>query len=114
EITDNLGDLGTPTVARGLASGDYDNDGHLDVLVNNQNGPAQLLHNDVRNANHWVSFKTVGVKSNRDGYGAKLTAFCGDRRYYSEVHGSSSYLSHSDSRVYFGLGAAAQVDRLEV
>jgi len=114
EITDNLGDLSTPVVSRGLASGDYDNDGRLDVLVNNQNGKAQLYHNDDKSGNHWVSFKTIGVKSNRDGYGAKLTATCGDQRYYSEVHGSSSYLSHSDSRVYFGLGKADKVDSLAI
>jgi len=114
EITENLGDLGTAVVSRGLATGDYDNDGRLDVLVNNQNGKAQLFHNDDKSANRWVSFKTIGVKSNRDGYGTKLTAMCEGQRYYSEVHGSSSYLSHSDSRVYFGLGQVGKVDSLVI
>ncbi|HLV80042.1 MAG TPA: CRTAC1 family protein [Chthonomonadaceae bacterium] len=114
EITDNLGDLATPTISRGLATGDYDNDGRMDMLVVNQNGPAQLFHNDIENGNHWISFKTVGTKSNRDGYHAKVTVFCGGKRYYSEVHSSSSYASHSDSRVYIGLGRAARVDRVEI
>jgi hypothetical protein len=115
EITDNLGDLATPTVSRGLASGDYDNDGRVDFLVNNQNGPAQLFHNEVPPKNHWISFKTIWTKSNRDGYHAKITAMAADgKRYYSEVHSSSSYASHSDSRVYFGLGSAASVTRVEI
>ncbi len=116
EITDpgRLGDLGTETVARGLASGDYDNDGRLDFLVNNQNGPAQLFHNEDRSSNHWVSFKTIGTKSNRDGYHAKITLTCGDRRYFSEVHSSSSYASHSDSRVYFGLGSTDPIEQVQI
>lgn len=114
EITDNLGDLGIPTVSRGLAVGDYDNDGRQDFLVINQNGPVQLFHNENHNGNHWISFKTVGVRSNRDGYHAKLTATCGQQQQYSEVRSGSSYLSHSDSRVYFGLGTSTKVDTLEI
>ena len=72
------------------------------------------MHNNVDTTNHWISFKTVGTKSNRDGYHAKITAAAGGASYFSEVHSSSSYASHSDSRVYFGLGAAATVDRVEV
>jgi hypothetical protein len=109
-----LGDLALPTVARGLAVGDYDNDGRLDVLVNNQNGPAQLFHNRDRSPNHWVSFKTVGVKSNRDGYGARFTLLAGGMRQAASVRAGSSYLSHSDSRVYFGLGAASRIERVSV
>src|SRR5207248_9670647 len=105
EVTDPglLGDLAHPTVSRGLAAGDYDNDGRLDVLVNNQNGPAQLFHNEVHNGNHWIRFKTVGVKSNRDGIGAKFMLTAGGVRQTAFVHGGSSYLSASDMRVYFGL-----------
>ncbi len=108
------GDLALPTVARGLAVSDYDNDGRLDVLVNNQNGPAQLFHNRDHSPNHWVSFKTVGVKSNRDGYGARFTLLAGGARQVASVRAGSSYLSHSDSRVYFGLGAASRVERVSV
>jgi hypothetical protein len=114
EITENLGDLNIQTVSRGLAVGDYDNDGRQDFLVINQNGPAQLFHNENRNGNHWISFKTIGVRSNRDGYHAKLTIHYGKQHDFAEVRSGSSYLSHSDSRVYFGLGAATRIDTLEV
>lgn len=114
EVIRELGDLAHATVGRGLAVGDFDNDGRLDVLVNNQNGKAELFHNRVATGNHWVSFKTIGVKSNRDGYHAKVTVTAGGRRQYSEVRSGSSYASHSDSRVYFGLGSAAVVQQVEI
>ncbi len=116
EVTDPaaLGDLALPTVARGLAVGDYDNDGRLDVLVNNQNGPAQLFHNQDSSPNHWVSFKTVGVRSNRDGCGARFTLVAGGVRQIGTVRAGSSYLSHSDGRVYFGLGAASRIAQVSV
>jgi hypothetical protein len=116
EITDPaaLGGLALPTVARGLATGDFDNDGRVDVLVNSQNAPAQLFHNDDHSANHWIAFKTVGVKSNRDGYHAHFAITAGGVQQTATVHAGSSYLSHSDSRVYFGLGGAAKVDRVQI
>jgi hypothetical protein len=116
EVTDAglLGDLALPTVARGLAVGDYDNDGRLDVLVNNQNGPAQLFHNQDRSDNHWVSFKTIGTRSNTDGYHARFTLTAGGIKQTATVRAGSSYLSHSESRVYFGLGKATSIERVEV
>src|SRR5579871_6277450 len=75
---DLLGDLNTPTVGRGLAVGDFDNDGRLDVLVNNQNGPAQLFRNREHGGNHWVSFKTIGTRSNRDGLHTRFALTAGD------------------------------------
>jgi hypothetical protein len=116
EITDPglMGDLMTPTLGRGLAVGDYDNDGRLDVLVNNQNGPAQLFHNRDRSPHHWVSFKTVGTKSNRDGIHAHFILLAGGMKQTATVRGGSSYLSASDRRVYFGLGSAARVEQVEI
>ncbi len=116
EITDPgaLGELNTPMVARGLAVGDYDNDGRLDALFNNQNGPAQLFHNQDRSPNHWVSFKTIGMKSNRDGYHTRFVLQAGGMRQTAVVHAGSSYLSHSDSRVYFGLGRATKIKQVEI
>jgi enediyne biosynthesis protein E4 len=116
EIADpgRLGDLATPTVSRGLAVGDFDNDGRLDILVNNQNAAAQLFHNDDRSLHHWISFKTVGVKSNRDGYHTRFVLTAGRVRQTATVRAGSSYLSHSDSRIYFGLGDATQIDRVEI
>ncbi len=113
EVTSGLGDLARPTVSRGLATGDVDNDGGLDFLVNNQNGPAQLFMNRSPHG-HWVSFTTTGTKSNREGRHARLTITAGGRRQTAEVRAGSSYASASDRRVYFGLGAATRVERLEV
>jgi hypothetical protein len=116
EITDAglLGDLNTPMVARGMAVGDYDNDGRLDVIFNNQNGPAQLFHNRDHSAHHWIRFKTIGTKSNRDGYHTRFVLTAGGMRQTATVRAGSSYLSHSDSRVYFGLGQADKIGKVEV
>jgi hypothetical protein len=116
EITDEaqLGDLTVPHVGRGLAVGDYDNDGRIDVMTSGQNAPAQLFRNRVLNKNHWVSFKTVGTKSNRNGVHARFTIKAGKARQMSTVRGGSSYLSHSDRRMYFGLGTATQVDEVVI
>lgn len=115
EVLAGQGDLEIPTVSRGLATGDYDNDGRVDFLVMNQHDPAQLFHNENKSANRWISFKTVGTKSNRNGYGAKITVRAGTKRYFGEVRGSSSYLSSGDSRAYFGLGEGVEnVDSVTV
>ncbi|MGC8666713.1 MAG: CRTAC1 family protein [Chthonomonadales bacterium] len=112
EVTDPalLGDLLTPRVSRGLAIGDYDNDGRLDVLVNNQNDDAELFHNEYHGHNHWISFRLTGVSSNKDAIGAEVTVAAGSVHQRASVRGGSSYLSTSDRRVYFGLGGASRVD----
>ena len=116
EIADSgqLGDLGVATVSRGLATGDVENDGRVDVLVSNQNGPAQLFRNDDRSGNHWISFLTIGTKSNRDGRHTRFVVTAGGVRQTATVRAGSSYLSHSDRRVYFGLGPHSQADRVEI
>ena len=114
EITENLGDLEKPTVSRGLATGDFDNDGRIDFAVSNQNDAAQLFHNEDENQNNWIRFKTIGTKSNRDGYHAKISVMAGGKRYYSEVWSASSFASHSDHRPYFGLGPATLVEKVEI
>lgn len=114
EVSDpaELGDLKQPAIGRGLAVGDYDNDGHLDVLCANQNGPPQLLHNQTHNGNHWVSFKTIGTKSNRDGIHTRFELQAGGARQTATVQSGSSYLSSSDRRVYFGLGRVTKIDQV--
>ncbi len=103
-----------PLVGRGLAVGDYDNDGRQDVLVVDSEGKPLLLHNEDARAGHWLSVRLVGVRSNRDGIGALVTAQVGGRKLLRLCHTDGSYLSASDRRVHFGLGGAATVDSLTI
>src|SRR5205823_9223973 len=73
-----------------------------------------LLVNDVRSPNHWIALKLVGTRSNRDGIGAKVTLKVGKRTFVDEMRSGSSYMSSSDMRVHFGLGAATKIDNIEV
>ncbi|MDF2441245.1 MAG: enediyne biosynthesis protein [Abditibacteriota bacterium] len=116
EVTDKsvLGELASPKLGRGLAVGDYDNDGRLDILAANQNASVQLFQNRVGNGHHWVSFKTIGTKSNRDGLHAKFVLKAAGDRQTASVRAGSSYLSTSDRRVYFGLGPATRIDEVTV
>ncbi len=100
--------------SRGAAFGDYDNDGRVDVVVVNMDDTLTLLHNTTKNAHHWLAVKTIGVKSNRDGIGARVRVRAGGRAQTREVTTSGSYASASDPRVHFGLGATASVESLEV
>ena len=94
--------------------GDYDNDGDVDILVTNVGGPARLFRNDGANANHWLSIRTIGSRSNRDGIGARIKVVAGALTQVKEVRSGSSYLSASDLRVHFGLGAEGRADLVEV
>lgn len=100
-------------VGRGVAFGDYDNDGDPDLLICNNNGPAVLLRNENTHRHHWLGIRCIGSRSNRSGLGVRLTLTAGGRTQSRETRTASSYLSSSDPRVLFGLGAAARVDRLE-
>lgn len=96
--------------ARGLAIGDFDNDGDLDVVLNCVNEPPQLLRCDNKTNNHWLKLKLVGAKSNRSAIGARITCTTPDgHRQIDEVRSGGSYLSQSDLRVHFGLGASETV-----
>lgn len=99
---------------RGLAVGDLRNDGQISVLISNMNAKPSLLVNSVRTGNHWVAFKTVGTRSNRDGIGAKIAVKAGKRTLVDEVRSGSSYISQNDARVHFGLGAATRIDSIQV
>jgi hypothetical protein len=100
--------------ARGLAVGDLWNNGQLSVVINNVYARPSLLVNEAPSRNHWVAFKTVGTRSNRDGIGAKLTVKAGKRTLVDEVRSGSSYISQSDLRVHFGLGSTAKLDSVQV
>ena len=90
---------------RGLAFGDFDNDGDIDILVINLNEPPSLLRNDVTGSNHWMKVLLVGTTSNRSAIGAQVIAIYGDKRQAKAVMAQSSYLSANDRRLHFGLGA---------
>ncbi len=110
--------LGAPLAerrtGRGAAFGDIDNDGDVDVIINNLDGPPQLLRNDGGNANNSVLIKLIGTKSNRDGIGARVTVVAGDLKQLDEVHSGDSYLSQSDMRLPFGLEKRTKIDLIEV
>ena len=95
---------------RGMAVGDFDNDGDLDVVVNCINDVPQLLRCENSTGNHWLKVKCVGTKSNRSGIGARVYCTAGGRRMMDEVRSGGSYLSQNDLRVHFGLGKAASAD----
>lgn len=101
--------------ARGAAFGDVDNDGSVDVAINCNNGPAVVLRNDGGTNNHWILINTVGATSNRDGIGAEvlLVSESGTRQH-GTVSAGSSYLSASDKRVHFGLGADKRIKLLQI
>jgi enediyne biosynthesis protein E4 len=115
DVTKTSGDgFDTPHVGRGVAFADFDNDGFLDVVVANNNDPPLLLHNSGGNRNHFVSFKLVGTRSNRDSMGARLKLTSGGITQIREIEGGGSYMSQSDLRAHFGLGPIGRVDRLEI
>jgi hypothetical protein len=101
-------------VGRALAAGDLDNDGDLDLLAVNNNGPADLLRNGGAPGTNAVLVRLVGTASNRGGVGARLRAAVGSTTQLREVKAGSSYLAQNDLRVHFGVGAAKQIDRLEI
>jgi enediyne biosynthesis protein E4 len=114
-VSGHLGpDFQLPRVSRGAAIGDFDNDGDLDILVNNNGQAAQLLRNDGGNANHWLEIFLVGTKSNRDGVGARLKITAGDLVLYDQKKGGMSYQSAQDPRLHFGLGRRGKVDAVEI
>ena len=103
-----------PNASRGAAVGDYDNDGDMDILINSVNGPPELLRADSSNKNTWIKIKTIGVKSNRDGIGARIKLLTADGSQIDEVRSGGSYYSQSDLRVHFGLGRNQRVKTVEI
>jgi hypothetical protein len=101
-------------VGRGMAIGDIDNDGRVDAVVTTNGGAAHVLHNETPTDNHWLTLKLVGHKSNRDGIGAvvKVTTSQGDQ--WVTVTSASGYLSSSDLRAHFGLGADKAAQNVEI
>jgi hypothetical protein len=103
-----------PMVARGAAYADFDHDGDLDMLVTTNNGPAFLFRNDGGNQNNWLSIRTVGEKSNRDGIGAVVRIESASGKQWNMVRSGSSYCSQSDLALTFGLGHDKMVGSVEI
>ena len=100
-------------VARGMAIGDLDNDGRLDAVVTTNDGPLYVLHNETVSTNHWLILKLVGHKSNRDAIGAEVKIVTAAGSQMQTVTTAGSYLSSSDKRVHFGLGAETSAQTIE-
>jgi len=103
-----------PVAGRGLALGDFDNDGAVDVLVSVNDGPPLLLKNKSAQLNHWLGLKLVGTRSNIDAIGARVTYQSGDLKRQRTKVGGGSYLSAHDPRMVLGLGTRPTMDWLEV
>ena len=106
--------LRAENLGRGCAFGDFDNDGDVDVIVNNLDGPPTLLRNDGGNKNNWIMIKCIGTRSNRSAIGTRVKVTSGKHSQIDEVMSGSSYYSQNDFRLHFGLGRASQADRVEV
>jgi enediyne biosynthesis protein E4 len=101
-------------VGRGMAIGDIDNDGRVDAVVTTNDGPAYILHNELVTGNHWLTLSLVGHRSNRDGIGALIRVNTSAGSQYVTVTTAGSYLSSSDKRAHFGLGADSVVKSIEI
>jgi len=106
--------LAIPQASRGAAFGDLDNDGRIDVVVENIDGKPMILHNETPCKFHSINLQLLGRVSNRLAIGAKVKAVAGALTQIDEVRSGGSYLSQNDLRIHFGLGGATTVDRLEV
>lgn len=109
----------TPKSSRGAAFGDFDNDGDVDVLVMNMNEPPSLLRNEylIRRGgqtNNWLHVKLIGTKSNRSAIGARVQVRDGGRLQVQEVTSQSSYYSHNELRLHFGMGTSQKAAQIEV
>ena len=103
-----------PLSARGMAIGDFDNDGALDVLISVNDGAPILLHNRSGSQNHWLGLNLVGTTANRDAVGARITYQAGDLKRSRMKVGGGSFLSSHDPRIVLGLGNRRKVDWLEI
>ena len=115
EITKQAGPgFRTPYVGRGVAFADFDNDGFVDVLVANNGDPPLLLHNSGGSGNHFLSFRLIGTKSNRDAMGTRIRVVGNGIAQIREIAGGGSYLSQSDLRGHVGMGKATRAETVEV
>ncbi len=115
DVADEVGGgYTTPKVGRGLAVGDFDRDGDLDVLMTTNNNGAYLYRNDVTNGNQSIRLRLVGTKSNRDAIGAVVRAYSAGQQQTRMVRSGSSYLSQSELPVTFGVGKEKEMERVVI
>ena len=101
-------------VSRGLAAGDIDGDGDIDLLVTNIHGPARLYRNDAPRDGHWLIVRAIDDRLKRDAIGARITVSAGGKSFVRTISGGFSYLSSSELRAHFGVGAIDQIEKIEV
>ena len=115
DVTDESGDgMKVKLSSRGAGFDDLDNDGDVDVVISNSRREPTILRNDSPNKGHWLQVRLIGVKTNRDGVGARVKVTAGNLTLIDEVHSGRGYQSHYGTRLHFGLGNRDKVDRIEV
>ena len=115
DVSAESGDFGKPVeVSRGLAFGDYDEDGDIDLLVMNTASKARLYRNDSEKKGDWLIVRAFEPKANRDAYGVRVTVTAGGKRYLRLANPGYSYLSSNDPRAHFGLPKGASVEAVEI
>lgn len=107
-------DFYKPRIGRGCAQGDLDNDGDIDLVMNNLSSPPAILRNEGGNKNNWLQLVLVGTKSNRQAIGAKVKLISGDIHLAKGIWSGSSFLSQDSAIVHFGLGQQQKADRVEI
>jgi hypothetical protein len=106
--------LAIEKVSRGAAFGDYDDDGDVDIFVIELNDTPTLLRNEGGNEGNWLAVRLFGQQDNRDGIGARIRLRANGQNQWRDVDGAGSYLSHSDLRTHFGLGAANRIEQIDI
>ncbi|MHC4440728.1 MAG: CRTAC1 family protein, partial [Planctomycetota bacterium] len=115
DVSDECGDgLKVNLSSRGAGFDDLDNDGDIDVVILNSRREPTILRNDSANENHWIQIRLQGIKTNREGVGARVKVVAGDLVQIDEVHSGRGYQSHYGTRLHFGLGKSDRIDRIEV